>query len=543
MRGSDHRPVSGNSWLIALVPLLIALVPPAAYFALDYRALGATLRTEAEFKAGVVSDIIARTSDMWKFQQHRLEELVARRASLGSERSVHILDEAGHEIASVGPTIAFPSVVYSENLFDAGIRVGRVEIVSSLRRLLLETAAVAFFSALLGASLFWTLRRLARREECVTEALFTEKERAEITLHSISDGVVTTGAADTVEYLNSAAEALTGWPQVEAYGRPVGEVLCYMDESAHEASAGVRTLADSVEGVKTSSEQAMLLRRDGSCIPVECSAATIRGRNAEAVGRVIAIRDVSERRAAEEAIRLLNSGLEERVRERTAELGRVNQDLESFAYSVSHDLRAPLRAVAGFAQMVNEDYREALPPQARNYLDRIAAGASTMGRLVDGLLEFARLGRVKLNEKIVRPADLARDVLADNAEEILRRGVETRIGELPECVADAVLLRQVYANLLGNALKYTARREHAEIEVGSIHMEGKTVYFVRDNGAGFDQQYADKLFGMFQRLHSPAEFGGEGIGLATVRRIVERHGGRVWAESALEKGATFYFTI
>lgn len=526
MRGSGRRSNSWSYLLAAPAALTVALAPPTGYFIVNYSALASTLETVAEFKAGVVTDIISRSPEIWKFQEHRLEELLARRVTRDEYPTVRILDRAGETIASVGPPAEVPGIVRSANLFDAGILVGRVEVAGSLRGLLLETAGVLLLGALLGAGLWVQLRLLIRRDEELSDALFEEKERAEVTLRSIVEGVVATGANDAIEYLNPAAETLTGWRLAGARGRRVDEVLRFAGDDTDPRPG-----------------QRMLLRPDGSRLSIEISAAPIRDREGRAIGEVLVLRDIGERRKAEEAIRDLNAGLEDRVRERTAELERANRDLESFAYSVSHDLRAPLRSIAGFSNIVNERYREALPPEARDYLQRIAAGASKMGRLVDGLLEFARLGRVELKEAKVRPADLARDALADYADEIRRRGVELRFGELPECVADPVLLRQVYGNLIGNALKYSARRERAEIEIGSCSAEGETVYFVRDNGAGFEPQYAGKLFGMFERLHSPAEFEGEGIGLATVQRIIQRHGGRVWAESAPDKGAIFYFTV
>ncbi len=238
--------------------------------------------------------------------------------------------------------------------------------------------------------------------------------------------------------------------------------------------------------------------------------------------------------------------LEQKVQERTAELEAANRELESFSYSVSHDLRAPLRAVAGFSRILREDYGPALSAEARQYLQRVQENAQQMGRLIDDLLAFSRLGRKALARQPVALAEMVQSVLDDLREDQAGRQVQLKIGQLPVCQADPALLKQVFINLLSNALKFTRHREVAVIEIGSRHKGGAQnipVFFVKDNGAGFDMKYVHKLFGVFQRLHRAEEYEGTGVGLATVQRIIHRHGGRIWAESQLDRGATFYFTL
>jgi signal transduction histidine kinase len=225
------------------------------------------------------------------------------------------------------------------------------------------------------------------------------------------------------------------------------------------------------------------------------------------------------------------------------QLEDANKELEAFSYSVSHDLRAPLRAVNGFARMVLEDFGPQLPEEGRRYLDRICNGGQQMGELIDDLLAFSRLGRLPLNREPVNTGGLVKDVLEELKPQMTNREVKLEIGELPACTGDAALLKQVWINLLSNALKYSRNRQPAIIEVRCAAENGESIYSVRDNGAGFEMKYAGKLFGVFQRLHRSDEFEGTGVGLAIVQRIVHRHGGRVWAEAELERGATFYFTL
>jgi light-regulated signal transduction histidine kinase (bacteriophytochrome) len=283
--------------------------------------------------------------------------------------------------------------------------------------------------------------------------------------------------------------------------------------------------------------------KDGRLINVSVTVSPIKDASGKLIGVSKVARDITERKQAEDEIRRLNRELEGRVIERTAQLEAANKELEAFSYSVSHDLRAPLRAVDGFSQAMLEDYGEQLPEKGRHYLQTIREGTQRMGTLIDDLLTFSRLSRMPLQKQEVNTAQLVRDVLGDLSSQQKGRKIDLRIEELPACVADLALLKQVWVNLLSNALKYTRKREAAVVEIGCEAKPEGNIYFVRDNGTGFDMRYADKLFGVFQRLHRAEEYEGTGVGLALVQRIIHRHGGRIWAEAGVDRGATFYFTL
>lgn len=242
-------------------------------------------------------------------------------------------------------------------------------------------------------------------------------------------------------------------------------------------------------------------------------------------------------------LQLENANLAQRIAERTAELETVNQELVAFSYSVAHDLRAPLRAINGFSSMLLEDFSALMPAEAQRLLQRVVANAEHMGQLIDALLKLSRLGRQPMTGASIGMRVMVHSVLEGLQKEPGARKMQISVSEIPDAVGDQALIKQVLVNLVSNAIKFTRHKDPATISVGSEERERETVYFIRDNGAGFDMQYADKLFGVFQRLHPSDSFEGTGIGLSIVQRIIHRHGGRIWAEAEVDKGATFFFTL
>jgi PAS domain S-box-containing protein len=383
------------------------------------------------------------------------------------------------------------------------------------------------------------------RQYIAIRADITERKRAEeaqerlaAIVNSSDDAIIGKTLAGIVTDWNPGAETLFGYTAAEAVGQPM--TLIFPPDRLQEETDILARIArgESVEHYET-----VRLRKDGRQVDVSVTVSPIRDGAGKIIGASKVARDITERKRADNEIKALNAQLEARVAQRTAELEAANKELEAFSYSVSHDLRAPLRAINGFAGIVLEDFARQLPEEAKHYLERVRNGGRRMGELIDDLLAFARLSRQALNRQEVNATQLVQEVM----EEVNPPGsggqIEIRAGELPRCQADRVLLKQVWINLLSNAFKYSRGRTPALMEIGSQRDQGETVYFVRDNGVGFDMQYANKLFGVFQRLHRAEDFEGTGVGLAIVQRVIHRHGGRVWASSEPGHGATFYFTL
>ena len=375
--------------------------------------------------------------------------------------------------------------------------------------------------------------------------LEAQKLMLQSVLDSMVEGLVAADEQGKFILWNPAAERIVGPVATnlspEEWSKHYG---AYLPDKVTFFPAEQNPLLRAIRGEVSSAEIFFRHRGQGAGIWIESNGAPLKDRDGAVRGGVIAFRDITQKKADEIEIRILNEELEAKIVKRTAQLETANHELEAFSYSVSHDLRAPLRHIAGFTRILTNDFGAEMAPEAKDHLRRIDDAVIRMGMLVDGLLSLAKLGRQSLK---VRPTKL--NVIVAEAISVLQpelegREVEWRIAQLPELECDGVLIGQVFQNLLGNALKYSRGRTKALIEVDSIQQPGEpAILFVRDNGAGFDMRYAEKLFGVFQRMHTEAEFEGTGVGLATVQRIVQKHGGRIWAEAETDHGAIFYFTL
>jgi PAS domain S-box-containing protein len=531
--------------------LLILILLPGGYLSLKYSNRVEHVETVAQMKATAVNTLAYANPDLWKYQVGRLEDVLRQYPVSLDEDSVSVRDVAGNLLLTLGVIPDAPVLIRSSPLHDYLQVIGYVEITHSYRDVLLGTLGVCALALLLGVIVYFALLVLPLRAVSalrrVNDALDREQEavrareaRYRAIAHSVSDAMITSDAAGRIVGWNPAAERTFGYAEAEAIGQPLTLLMPGRFQKQH---------CDGIERVQSSAKRHVIgktvevqgRRKDASEFPVELSLAE--WEIAEGHFFTGIIRDITERKRHEEELQRLNDELEQRVEKRTQELRVANNELETFSYSVSHDLRAPLRAIHGFSSLVEKQYASQIDEQGRDMLRRVGAGVKKMGVLIDDLLRLSRISRQTMRIAPIDLSAMAWEVVGELQADAPERKVEWVIAPQVFAEGDPGLLRVALQNLIGNAWKYSSKRETARIELGVGERSGQPTYFVRDNGAGFDMAYAGKLFQAFQRLHKAEEFPGTGIGLATVARIIQRHGGEIWAESTPDSGACFFFTL
>jgi PAS domain S-box-containing protein len=387
---------------------------------------------------------------------------------------------------------------------------------------------VAFLGTAFVVSSQMSARKLANEEL---------REQASL-LHLTHDTIFVRDMHNVITYWNRGAEERYGWTREEAIGKVSHQLARTIFPAPLEAIDAELWRTGHWEG------ELIHTKRDGTQIVVASRWALQRDKSDKPVAILETNNDITERKRAEEELRKLNDQLEQRVTERTTELESINRELEAFTYSVSHDLRAPLRHMVGYTELLQKNAASLLDAKSRQYTMTILESAKRMGTLIDDLLAFSRVGRAEMQKTVVSLEQLVKEALSEVRPETAGRDIAWTIGPLPAVYGDRSMLRLVLVNLISNAVKFTRPRRQAQIEIGCTARKADgTVVFVRDNGVGFDMKYANKLFGVFQRLHRTEEFEGTGIGLANVQRIIHRHGGGVWAEGLVDGGSTFSFSV
>lgn len=373
----------------------------------------------------------------------------------------------------------------------------------------------------------------------IEEALRESNEYLEKLLNHANAPIIVWDASSAITYFNHAFEQLSGYEAAEVISKKI-DVIFPKDK----INALLEQINNAAGGKRLESVEIEISRKDDEVRTVLWNFANILGKDGKAVIATIAQgQDITGRKLAERKVIELNATLEQRVAKRTAELELANKELEAFTYSVSHDLRAPLRHIDGYVNLMVTRCHDILNDKGLHYLETIADSARQMGILIDDLLQFSRTGRTEMHRTSADMNKALQETLSHFKDCAAGRVIEWNIADLPPVSGDYAMIRQVWANLLENAIKYTRKREVSRIKVSAREANEEIVFAVEDNGVGFDMKYAGKLFGVFQRMHSSEEFEGTGIGLATVKRIINRHGGRIWAEAEPDKGASFFFTL
>jgi PAS domain S-box-containing protein len=482
------------------------------FFGADLAAFG-KYRTDGEIEL-----------EHWAFSERGASAQISEQAMLAAVGDVF---ESGFLTFFSSPsddataTACFP--ILHENRVIAAMLVGHLSSSSLTKETLDLYLAVA---GLIGVTYS---RKIS--ETAVLQA----KEDWERTFEAVPDMIALLDLEYRIVRANKAMAAKLGMSQEQCVGIPCYQAV-HGENEAPPYCPYSQVFEDELE-------HAVEIHEDRLGSDFLMSVSPLHDKEGRLLGGVLVARDITERKRAEDEIRRLNTELEQRVDERTAQLTAANQELEAFAYSVSHDLRAPLRHMSGFAELLQKRLEDYPDEKVHLYAATILGASKKMGTLIDDLLAFSRMGRAEIQMRKVGFNALARGVVREIRNQVKGRDIEWKIDELPNVFGDESMLRLVLVNLISNAVKFTSTRPRAEIEIGHKEDRDEFIFFVKDNGVGFDMKYVDRIFGVFQRLHSQKEFEGTGIGLANVMRIVTRHGGKTWAEGSVGAGATFYFTL
>ena len=378
-----------------------------------------------------------------------------------------------------------------------------------------------------------------RLKEIITELKASETNYRTL-VQSANSVILRFDTGGNITFINEYAQKFFGFAEEEILGKNlIGTIVPEFASNGENLASKINDLFINPKRYEVSENENT--RKDGSRAWISWTNQPLYDDRGNLVEILSIGNDITRLKEVEMEIQNLNNELEERVYDRTRQLTEVNKNLESFTYTVSHDLRAPLRAISGYSSILLEDLKD-IPEKDRKYLELLRQNSHDMGRLIDDLLNFSKLGMRSIEKEMVQPALIVKEILREVRADPSAKNVEFVVDDLPPCQADPILLKQVYANLISNALKFSRKKDHPVIEIGSMTKDGHLTFFVRDNGIGFDMRYAGKVFGVFQRLHNAQEYEGTGVGLAIVQRIIEIHGGHIWVESEVDRGTTFYFT-
>ncbi|MEO7768231.1 MAG: PAS domain S-box protein, partial [Ferruginibacter sp.] len=372
-------------------------------------------------------------------------------------------------------------------------------------------------------------------------AIVASEDTRRLIMNAAQDAIICINSSSLVTVWTPQAEKTFGWTEQEVIGKDISDIIVPSQYREGHRKGMVNYLHTGEGRVLNRLIEITAINKAGAMFPVELRIVPFYQNNKTFFCGFV--RDITQRKKAEEEIRQLNESLEQKVIERTIELEASNKELDSFSYSISHDLRSPLRAIDGYSRILREDYGDKIDKEGQRLMQVIRNNAQKMGQLIDDLLAFSRLGKQHIVKVNIDMKTLIQSIVDRLINEENKKAVEIDIKPLLNAGGDSSMVRQVLINLISNAIKYSGKKERPLIEIGSYKENGSNIYYVKDNGAGFDHQYSDKLFNVFQRLHSAKEFEGTGVGLAIVHRIITRHGGKVWAEGKVDEGAVFYFSL